>query len=94
MTSNIFCRGALKAVHDFFEAHPKIEVVLAGSIITDGSGKYICHRHSLVPDVRHAWFRFPVLTAALFIRRKVTTSAEFFLTRAGAIWVIFIGCWR
>ena len=38
--------GALKAVHDFFEAHPQIEVALAGSIVTDGDGKYICHRHS------------------------------------------------
>ncbi len=63
--------GALRTVHDFFAAHPEVEVVLAGSIVTDGEGKYICHRHSLVPDPRHAWFRFPVLTAAFFIRRKV-----------------------
>jgi glycosyltransferase involved in cell wall biosynthesis len=63
--------GALKAVRDFFETHPKIEVALAGTIVTDGDGKYICHRHSMVPNPRHIWFRFPVLTSSVFIRRKV-----------------------
>jgi glycosyltransferase involved in cell wall biosynthesis len=63
--------GALKVVRDFFEAHPQIEVALAGTIVTDGDGKYICHRHSMVPDPRHIWFRFPVLTSSVFIRRKV-----------------------
>jgi glycosyltransferase involved in cell wall biosynthesis len=63
--------GALKTVQDFFEAHPEIEVVLAGSIITDGQGKYICHRGLMVPNLRHVWFRFPVLTSSVFIRRRV-----------------------
>jgi len=63
--------GALKAVHDFFENHPKIEVALAGSIVTDGEGKYICHRHSLVPLPHHIWCRFPVLTSSVFLRRRV-----------------------
>jgi glycosyltransferase involved in cell wall biosynthesis len=63
--------GALKAVHDFFEAHPEVEVALAGSIVTDGEGKYICHRHAMVPHPRHIWFRFPVLTSSVFIRRRV-----------------------
>jgi glycosyltransferase involved in cell wall biosynthesis len=63
--------GALKTVHDFFEAHPEIEVALAGSIVTDGEGKYICHRHAMVPHQHHIWFRFPVLTSSVFIRRRV-----------------------
>ena len=63
--------GALKAVRGFFEQHPQIEVALAGSIVTDGEGKYLCHRHSLVPHPWHIWFRFPVLTSSVFIRRKV-----------------------
>jgi glycosyltransferase involved in cell wall biosynthesis len=63
--------GALKAVRGFFEQHPQIEVALAGSIVTDGEGKYICHRQSLAPRPRHIWFRFPVLTSSVFIRRKV-----------------------
>jgi len=63
--------GALERVRDFFEAHPQIEVALAGTIVTDGDGKYLCHRHSLTPHPQHVWFRFPVLTSAVFTRRKV-----------------------
>jgi len=63
--------GALKAVQVFFEAHPQIEVALAGSIVTDGHGKYVCHRHSLTPHLQGVWFRFPVLTSSVFIRRTV-----------------------
>jgi glycosyltransferase involved in cell wall biosynthesis len=63
--------GALAAVEKFFAAHPQVEVVLAGSIVTDGDGDYICHRHSLVPSPYHVWFRFPILTSSIFIRRKV-----------------------
>jgi glycosyltransferase involved in cell wall biosynthesis len=63
--------GALKTVHDFFEAHPEIEVALAGTIVTDGEGKYLCHRHALVPHPQHIWFRFSQLTSSIFIRRRV-----------------------
>jgi len=70
--------GALAAVQKFFEANPQIEVLLAGSIVTDGDGKYICHRHALVPNSRHIWFRFPVLTSSIFIRRSVVTERKIF----------------
>jgi len=63
--------GALKAVHEFFEKNPQVEMLLAGSIVTDGDGKYICHRHSMVPTLQQIWFRFPVLTSSIFIRRGV-----------------------
>jgi len=63
--------GALKAVHEFFEKNPAVEVVLAGSIVTDGDGKYICHRHSMIPTPNQVWFRFPILTSSIFIRRRV-----------------------
>jgi len=63
--------GALKAVHDYFEAHPEIDVVLSDTLIVDPQGEYICHRYSLTPLKHHLWYRFPVLTCALFIRRRV-----------------------
>ena len=63
--------GGLAAVEKFFADHPQVEVVLAGSIVTDGDGHYLCHRHSMVPSPQHIWFRFPVLTSSIFIRRKV-----------------------
>lgn len=63
--------GALKTVHDFFEAHPGVEIVLAHSLIVDGHGNYMCHRHLMVPHSSHIWFRFRVLTSSVFVRRKV-----------------------
>ena len=63
--------GALKTVQKKFETHPEIEVLFAGGIVTDAEGRYICHRHSLVPNPHGIWFRFPVLTCSLFLRRKV-----------------------
>ncbi|HEX3626758.1 MAG TPA: glycosyltransferase [Verrucomicrobiae bacterium] len=63
--------GALKTVHEFFEANPRVEVALAHSLIVDGLGNYMCHRHLMVPHPWHIWFRFRVLTSSVFIRRSV-----------------------
>ena len=63
--------GALKAVQVFFEANPEVEVALAGTIVVDGDGKYVCHRHQMIPHPQGVWFRFPILTCSIFIRRKV-----------------------
>ena len=70
--------GALKVVHDFFAANPGVEVLLAGSIVTDGEGKYMCHRHTLVPHAQGMWFRFPVLTSSIFLRRQVIAERQIF----------------
>ncbi len=70
--------GALAAVHKFFEANPKVEVLLAGTIVTDGDGNYICHRHALTPNAQQVWFRFPMLTSSIFIRRKVIAERQLF----------------
>jgi glycosyltransferase involved in cell wall biosynthesis len=74
--------GALKTVRDFFEANPEVEVALAHSLVVDGKGKYVCHRHQMVPHPQGVWFRFPILTSSIFIRRKVIHErAIFFDTR-------------
>ena len=70
--------GALAAVENFFLTNPDIEVLLAGSIVTDGDGNYLCHRHSMVPNAQQIWFRFPVLTSGIFIRRSVIEKRGLF----------------
>jgi len=70
--------GALKSVQNFFEQNNGVEIVLAGTIIVGGDGRYICHRHSMVPNPWHIWFRFPVLTSSLFIRRQVIDKRGIF----------------
>jgi glycosyltransferase involved in cell wall biosynthesis len=70
--------GALKTVSEFFETNPNIEVALAGTIVTDGEGKYVCHRHSLMPHPFHMPFRFSLLTSSIFVRRKVICERGIF----------------
>jgi glycosyltransferase involved in cell wall biosynthesis len=70
--------GGLRTVHKFFEQNPKIEVALAGTIVVDAAGSYVCHRHSLVPHTSHVWHRFSALTSSLFIRRKVIQERNIF----------------
>lgn len=66
-----FLPGALKGVYDYFETHPQIDIVLSQTVVTDAEGNYICHRPSLVPLRHHVWYRFAVLTCALYVRRRV-----------------------
>jgi len=66
--------GALQAVHDFFITHPAVDAVVSDTIVTDPAGAYICHRYSLVPRKNQLWVRFPVLTCALFVRRRVVEA--------------------
>jgi glycosyltransferase involved in cell wall biosynthesis len=70
--------GTLQAVYNFFERNPEVEVVFAGTIVVDQNGKYVCHRHSLVPKASHIWFRFPALTSSIFIRRRVVHDRGIF----------------
>jgi glycosyltransferase involved in cell wall biosynthesis len=70
--------GGLKAVHDFLEANPKVEVVLAHTLIVDGKGQYMCHRHLMTPNPLHIWFRFRMLTSSVFIRRQVISERGLF----------------
>ena len=63
--------GALKKVGDYFAAHPDVDVVISDTVVTDAAGNYICHRFSLRPIGASLWVVFPVLTCALFIRRRV-----------------------
>ena len=63
--------NSLAAVQDFFRARPSVEVALAGTIVTNADGNYVCHRHSLVPNKQQMWYRFPVLTSSIFLRRSV-----------------------
>jgi len=70
--------GGLKAVHEFFEKHPSIDVALAGTIVIDGNGNYICHRPALAPNPYYFWLHFPVLSSSVFIRRRVIHERRIF----------------
>jgi glycosyltransferase involved in cell wall biosynthesis len=70
--------GALAQVAAFFERHPDVDLVLAGSVVVGPDGEYICHRPALVPDPLELWYRFTVFTASLFLRRSVVQDRNLF----------------
>ncbi len=85
--------GALKSVHDYFEAHPEVDVVVSDTVITDAQGNYVCHRFGVKPLPGMVWVRFSILTCALFIRRRaLEEKALYFDTRwrdlGDAFWFI------
>jgi glycosyltransferase involved in cell wall biosynthesis len=63
--------GALEAVYAFFKANPRVDVVLADSVVVDDKGDFMCQRRSMVPLRHHIWVRFNALTCSIFIRRRV-----------------------
>jgi glycosyltransferase involved in cell wall biosynthesis len=71
--------GALKAVQDLFLARPDVDIVVADAVVTDSEGNYVCHRYSLRPLGPALWVTLPVLTCALFIRRRVLDPMGIYL---------------
>jgi glycosyltransferase involved in cell wall biosynthesis len=63
--------GALRRVRDYFAAHPEVDVVIADALVLHPDARYLCHRFAITPLDSHLWFRFPVLTCATFLRRRV-----------------------
>lgn len=65
--------GALTRVVDYFARHPEVDILFGDVVIVDASGKYICERRSLTPQVIHTWTasNLAFLTAGTFIRQRV-----------------------
>jgi glycosyltransferase involved in cell wall biosynthesis len=70
--------GALASVRQFFETHPQVEAACAHAIVVDPDGRYLCHRHALMPGRHSVWLKFNVLTCAIFLRRHVIHEREFY----------------
>jgi glycosyltransferase involved in cell wall biosynthesis len=73
-----YAPGALLAVESFFQAHPDVDAVFSDTVVTNRQGDYLCHRYALVPGKYQIWIRFPVLTCALFVRRRVVHELGIF----------------
>jgi hypothetical protein len=71
--------GALKAVADFFAAHPEVDIVFADTVIVKPDGQYLCHRKVLPPLAAHSQVcTLAVLTCATFFRRRVIDQHQLF----------------
>src|SRR4051794_32424866 len=70
--------GALKAVSEYAEQHPDIDLTVAHTVVTNPEGGYMCLRRSLMPRLPHLWVRFPILSCAVFLRRKALEEKQLF----------------
>jgi SAM-dependent methyltransferase len=72
--------GALKAVADFFEQHPDVDILVTDTMVLGSDGRPIAARRSLAP----CWFdenvRVRVQTCSLFYRRQIIKDENFFET--------------
>jgi glycosyltransferase involved in cell wall biosynthesis len=88
--------GTLEAVADYFEGHPRTDIVFADAIVVDHRGEYICHRKVISPSKYHTWLcHLGTLTCGTFFRRKLIDEQKlFFDTRwrviGDAYWILQI----
>jgi len=64
--------GALRAVGEYFEQHPDVDVVFGDAVMVDAAGEYLFHRKVLVPQLYHTWIcHLAVPSCATFFRRRL-----------------------
>jgi glycosyltransferase involved in cell wall biosynthesis len=89
-----YLSGALYQVMDYFNTHPKTEILSAGCLVVDPDGELISARPGMVPWSLHIRLsHLPIFTASLFYRNTVVSERYHrFDTRfkdiADALWVL------
>ncbi|MEW6307036.1 MAG: glycosyltransferase family 2 protein [Verrucomicrobiota bacterium] len=74
--------GALRAVGDYFDQNPEVDVCFADTIVVDPQGNYICHRGSVTPTRWHTYVggNLAILTCATFFRRRLLTGRNLYFS--------------
>jgi glycosyltransferase involved in cell wall biosynthesis len=86
--------GTLKAVADYFDRHPGIDVVFGDSLVVDAKGECMCYRRIQVPHKYHTMVsHLQTFTCSMFFRRKIIDDhGLFFDTKwrdlGDAAWVV------
>ncbi len=70
--------GALAAVCEAFRRQPKIDILLADTVVVNPQGDFICCRKSLAPWRLLAWASPPTLTSSIFFRRRVLEESNLY----------------
>jgi glycosyltransferase involved in cell wall biosynthesis len=64
--------GALRAVSDYFDLHPGVDLVFSDCLVVDGAGNFLCFRKVQVPTRQHILVaHLPTFTCSMFFRRKI-----------------------
>ena len=71
--------GTLAAVAEFFDTHPRVDVVFGDCLVVDAEGAFICYRKSLLPSKYHIMVsHLPIFTCATFFRRTLLDKKALF----------------
>jgi glycosyltransferase involved in cell wall biosynthesis len=71
--------GALKAVEQFFQTHPDVDMVFGDVVMVDVRGNYLCHRKMQTPLLYHTWTcHLSTLSCAMFFRRRLISESNLF----------------
>jgi glycosyltransferase involved in cell wall biosynthesis len=75
--------GALKAVWDFFQRNPEIELVFADTLVVNSDGSFNCFRKVQLPWASHAMvWSLCTLTCSMFFRRSLIDKRKHFFRDA------------
>ncbi len=71
--------GALRAVREFFGAHPEVDVVFGDVVLVGADGGYLAHRKVRAPAKYHTWTcHLATLSCGTFFRKRIITDGKFF----------------
>jgi glycosyltransferase involved in cell wall biosynthesis len=71
--------GALRAVADYFQAHPEVDIVFGDVVVIGAEGNYRFHRKILPPTLYHTWVcHLASLTCATFIRHSFINQHDLY----------------
>lgn len=75
--------GALKAVWNFFEKNPAVEIVFADALVVNADGSFNCFRKVQLPWLWHASVSaLSTLTCSMFFRRSVIDKHQLYFSDA------------
>ena len=70
----------LNRVAEFFDAHPRIDMVFGDVVLVDEKRRYLCHRRVEPPLLYHTWVcHLSTLSCAMFFRRRILHEANRFM---------------
>jgi glycosyltransferase involved in cell wall biosynthesis len=86
--------GTLTTVAEFFAQRPEVDVAFGNVVVVDATGKYVCSREALLPQLYHTWVcTLAVFTAATFFRRRIIDQHKLYFNDqwrqlGDAVWVL------
>jgi len=85
--------GALPAVLEYFDSHPRTDLLFADALVVDPKGDCICYRKVQLPVKHHVMVsHLTTFTSSMFFRRKLLDQGIYFDTKWRALgdadWVL------